>query len=93
MPARKACARKGQSYHNDDSAVCESVILGGMWRHLQSTGKGFLPKAATEYTGSANDLLCTLKSMFGQLPRFSNHDACSPAKKYDEFEKVARQDK
>lgn len=61
-----------------------------MWRHLQSTGKGFLPKAATEYAGSANDLLCTLRSMFDQLSCF--RDACRPAEKYYQFEDAARQD-
>jgi hypothetical protein len=80
IPPKKTC-----------SALCDSVILGGMWRHLQSTGRASLPKAATDYTGSANGLLWTLGSMFGRLPRLPDHDTCSPAKRYREFENAARQ--
>jgi len=57
-----------------DWAVCDSTILGAMWRHLLSAGLGFLPKTAAEYGGSANGLIQTLEAMFAQVVAVGGHD-------------------
>lgn len=90
IPGNSACCQPG--YYSTNRSLCDSVILGGMWRHLQSKKQDFPPKKAADYHQSANDLLLSLSAMFRDLHPFSNHNECLPSKKFSEFETKTRAD-
>jgi hypothetical protein len=92
MPGHSGCSMVTGYYGPGDRSLCDSVILGGMWRHLQSTKQDFLPKQAAQYHQRANDLLRFLSAMFKSLPCLQNHQDCSPANKFIAFEKKTRAD-
>ena len=79
-PPKIGCVRR-HSPHT--AAQCDTLVLGGMLRHLWHAETGLLPKKAPRYSGSVHDLMATFSSGFDKLPcRNNNHKGCSPAKKY-----------
>jgi hypothetical protein len=91
IPSNSACSLHTGYYANDGS-VCDSVILGGIWRHFESAKQDFPPKQAAQYQQSANDLLHSLSAMFKSLPCLQGHNNCGPGNKFIEFEKKTRAD-
>ena len=91
-PPKKACIHIVYG-SNPQGALCDSLVLGAMWRRLESSGGRPLPKTATEYDGSANDLMNALRRMFSKLPAYSTaHEKCLPRNKFQDFEKQTRRD-
>jgi len=94
MPGPLACriGPGGSFARGTEGVSCDSIILGGIWRHLQSTKQGFLPGRASEYPGSASDLMESLYIMFSSIPCMPGHKDCIPTKKYAEFQKKTKLD-
>jgi len=93
MPGTSACiGARGPWNDSTEKVSCDSIILGGIWRHLQSAKQGFLPKRASEYPGTASDLMELLSKMFSSIPCLPNHKDCSPANRYAKFQKKTKQD-
>ncbi|KAK4099212.1 hypothetical protein N658DRAFT_517483 [Parathielavia hyrcaniae] len=67
--------------------LCDSLILGSLFRTQQRLGYSSLPLEASKYFNDANFLMGTLSSIFTALPYLSDrHRGCPPSKKYVEFE-------
>ncbi|KAK3902861.1 hypothetical protein C8A05DRAFT_15134 [Staphylotrichum tortipilum] len=92
MPPKTACIHTVYG-STPQGALCDSLALGAMWRRLESSGGSRLPKTATQYDGSPNELMKALRGMFSQLPAYStSHEKCLPGKKFEHFEKQTRLD-
>ena len=55
-PPKIGCVRR-HSPHT--AAQCDTLVLGGMLRHLWHAETGLLPKKAPRYSGSVHDLMAT----------------------------------
>jgi hypothetical protein len=91
MPGYDAC--KSSSNYGRDKELCDSVILGQIWRRSGSATLGTLPDKATSYCKSATELMQALTKMFTDIRCLQYHDSCSPAKKFSEFKTATKQDK
>lgn len=88
-----ACASRNY-VSTTDRVLCDTVILGGMWRHWGRTKQEFPSKIATEYSRSANNLLGALAAVFFAIPSLNSHHAdCNPSKKFAEFRVKTKDDK
>ncbi|KAK4125839.1 hypothetical protein N657DRAFT_708927 [Parathielavia appendiculata] len=79
---------------NSERPVCDSLLLGSLFRTQHRLGLDPLPLKADKFLGSAHSLMVFLSAMFSALPCLNaRHNGCSPSKKYMDFEAKTKSNK
>lgn len=74
--------------------MCASMVVGAMWRYLHNShGRDdSLPREAIKFSSSADKLMRILSEMYSKICTMEGHEACSPYKKYIDFQATTRAD-
>lgn len=92
MARKKKSLKSYESNHNHTKGECDIFIMGGIFRGLLGLFGGSLSKSASDISESADQLLGVIANLFGQVDCFKDHDSCSPASQFTEFEVNTRKD-
>jgi hypothetical protein len=87
----KFACRQLNIYKTAERPLCDSLVLGGLFRAQKRLKRDPLPEQADKVLESANDMMIAFSAMFKSLLCLDDsHKECNPAKRYAAFEAKTR---